>query len=274
MPAQLNKDRIYDVIDDGALTGGVHLFDTVDSTNAWSLRQCEQGRELPFVCFAEHQTKGRGRRGHHWVSPERANIYMSLAWAFKLPVNSLGMLSLMQGIAVVQCLRRFDVEAVEIKWPNDVLVNGAKIAGILIETTSVRAESCKAIIGIGLNYQMPEDIITESTMAWTDVAHARPQPLPDRSEIAACLLQQAMAMCQRYQQSAAALVADYSDELEVLVNRSVEVLHEDGRKLTGTTMGLTTQGELRVMIDNREQRFSSADISLLPRVQGENSADH
>ena len=83
-----------------------------------------------------------------------------------------------------------------------------------------------------------------------------------------------MAMCVRYQQSAAALVADYSDELEVLVNRSVEVLHEDGRKLTGTTMGLTTQGELRVMIDNREQRFSSADISLLPRVQGENSADH
>jgi BirA family biotin operon repressor/biotin-[acetyl-CoA-carboxylase] ligase len=199
---------------------------------------------------------------------------MSLAWPFKLPVNSLGMLSLMQGIAVVHCLHKFGVSSAEIKWPNDVLVNGSKIAGILIETTSVRAESCKVIIGIGLNYQMPEDVITDSTMKWTDVAHECPEPLPDRGEIAACLLQEAMAMCQRYQQSAAALAADYADELAVLNNRLVQVLHEDGRKLVGTTMGLTARGELRVVIDNREQTFSSADISLLPATQGETNADH
>ena len=81
-------------------------------------------------------------------------------------------------------------------------------------------------------------------------------------------------MCQRYQHSAASLVADYADELAVLNNRPVQVMHEDGRKLVGTTMGLTARGELRVMIDNSEQTFNSADISLLPPTQGENNADH
>ena len=274
MPAQLNTDKIYEVVNDGVLPGGLHVFDSIDSTNAWALEQCDEGRELPFVCFAEHQTKGRGRRGRHWLSPERANIYMSLAWPFKLPVNSLGMLSLMQGVAVVRCLRRLGITSAEIKWPNDVLVNGSKIAGILIETTAIRPESCKVVIGIGLNYRMPDDFVAESAMTWTDLAHTCPGPLPDRGEIAASLLEEAITMCQRYQQSAASLVADYADELGVLENRPVQVLHEDGRKLTGTTMGLTARGELRVMIDNTEQTFSSADISLLPRVQGEKNADH
>ena len=274
MPAQLNTDRIYKVVDDGVLPGGLHLFDSIDSTNAWALKQCDDGRELPFVCFAEHQTKGRGRRGRHWLSPERANIYMSLAWPFKLPVNNLGMLSLMQGMAVVNCLRKLGISSAEIKWPNDVLVHGRKIAGILIETTAIRPESCKVVIGIGLNYDMPEDFVAESAMACADLAHVCPGPLPGRDEVAASLLEETIIMCQRYQQAAASLVADYADDLEVLNNRQVQVLHEDGRKLVGTTLGLTSRGELRVMIDNSEQTFSSADISLLPPAQGENNADY
>ena len=264
MPAQLNTDRIYDVIDAGALTGGVHLFDSIDSTNAWALSQCDEGRDLPFVCFAEHQTKGRGRRGRHWISPEGANIYMSLAWPFKLPVNNLGLLSLMQGVAVVQCLHQLGVETAEIKWPNDVLVNGNKIAGILIETTAIRTNSCKAVIGIGLNYRMPDNFEPESSMIWTDLAHVYPGALPDRGEVAASLLKAVMVMCQRYQQYGDELVSDYADELDALAGRQVQVLHEDGRQLLGTTLGVTARGELRVLINGSEQVFSSADISLIP----------
>lgn len=271
MPAQLNKDSIYRVLDAGALAGGVHLFDSIDSTNAWSLQQCREGRSLPFACFAEHQSKGRGRRGRHWVSPQRANIYMSLAWPFDLPVDSLGMLSLMQGVAVVRCLRQIGIGRAEIKWPNDVLVNGDKIAGILIETTAVKAGSCTAVIGIGLNYRMPEDFVAESTMLWTDIVHACKAELPDRSDVAARVLQECMVMCQRYQQQGVALVAEYQGELGALANRKIRIQHEDGRRLRGTSMGVTGRGELRVLVDGREQVFSSADISLIPDVEGGSS---
>ena len=263
MPAHLNTDRIYEVVNAGSLAGGMHLFDSIDSTNTWALGQCDEGRDLPFVCFAEHQTKGRGRRGRHWISPECANIYMSLAWPFQLPVNNLGILSLMQGVAVVQCLHQLGVETAEIKWPNDVLVNGSKIAGILIETTAIRKNSCKAVIGIGLNYRMPDNFEPESSMRWTDLVHVYPGTLPDRGEVAACLLKAVMVMCQRYQQYGDELVSDYADELDALAGRQVQVLHEDGRQLLGTTLGVTARGELRVLINGSEQVFSSADISLI-----------
>ena len=137
----------------------VVVHDTIDSTNTWALKECKGGRSLPFVCFAEQQTEGKGRRGKAWVMPPGSNVAMSLAWSFVLPYQSLQLLPLSIAMAIVETLESFGLKRVQIKWPNDVYVDGVKIAGVLIETKILKSNAdnkntIAVVIGIGLNYDM------------------------------------------------------------------------------------------------------------------------
>jgi BirA family biotin operon repressor/biotin-[acetyl-CoA-carboxylase] ligase len=132
---------------------------TIDSTNTWALKECKAGRPLPFVCFAERQTEGKGRRGKAWVMPPESNVAMSLAWSFVLPYQSLQLLPLSIAMAIVETQEGFNLKRVQIKWPNDVYVDGVKIAGVLIETKMLKRNvdnknTIAVVIGIGLNYDM------------------------------------------------------------------------------------------------------------------------
>jgi BirA family biotin operon repressor/biotin-[acetyl-CoA-carboxylase] ligase len=262
MAKEINKEIVLQTIEQGLFPGGIHLFSSVDSTNDWVLDELKRGRQAPFVCIADHQSKGRGRRGRHWLSPSAANIYMSLAWHFELSSDRLGLLSLAQGVAVIRALEKIGVNGAWLKWPNDVLVNDEKIAGVLIEISAVRADSCDAVIGIGVNYQMPDNIMPESAMHWTDVVHAAGDLLADRSALVAMLLHEAVGMCRLYQQKAMKIVSDIKHEVEVFNNKPVTVLLENGERLLGTVMGVNELGELRVLVDGGERVFNSADVSI------------
>ena len=262
MADEINKEIVLQFIEEGLFPGGVHLFDSIDSTNDWSIRELGQGREPAFVCIADHQSKGRGRRGRHWLSPPAANIYCSIAWHFELPVDKLGVLSLAQGVAVIKALEKIGISNAWLKWPNDVLIDGEKIAGILIEASGVRANSCNAVIGIGLNYRMPENITPESGMRWTDVAHSNCAMPADRTKLLAILLNEAVNMCRLYQHKTGAILPDIKPELDGLNNRDVSVHLDNGDQLTGTVLGVNERGELRVIVDGNERVFNSADVSL------------
>jgi len=262
MANEINKEIVLQLIEEGSFPGGVHVFDSIESTNDWSLAELKQGREPAFVCIADHQSKGRGRRGRHWLSPPAANIYCSLAWHFELTVDKLCVLSLAQGVAVINALEKIGINNAWLKWPNDVLIKGEKIAGILIETSDVRADSCNVVIGIGLNYRMPDNITPESGMRWTDVAHSNCAMTADRNNLLAILLNEAVSMCRLYQQKAGAILSDIKVELDVLNNREVSVHLDNGDQLTGTVLGVNERGELRVLVNGSERVFNSADISL------------
>lgn len=269
MSDAFNKKTVLQFVDDGLFPGGVHLFDSIDSTNDWSLGELRQGRALPFVCMADHQSKGRGRRGRRWLSPPAANIYLSLAWHFQLSADRLGVLSLAQGVAVIRALKTIGINNAWLKWPNDVLIEDEKIAGVLIETSGIRANSCNAVIGIGLNCRMPENVVAESEMHWTDVARSI-EGVPDRNALAATVISETINMCRQYQQKGAAIISEFGHELAVLQGRDVEVHLDDGSHLTATVLGINAAGELRVLVKGRERVFNSADVSLKKPVdQGE-----
>lgn len=259
---KLDKETVLQLIEEGLFTGGVHLFDSIGSTNDWSLAELKHGREPPFVCITDHQSRGRGRRGRHWLSPPAANIYMSLAWHFELPADQLGVLSLAQGIAVINALRQAGIRQAWLKWPNDVMINANKIAGVLIETSAMRANSCNAVIGIGLNYQIPENSMPESAICMTDVAHSGSAGLPGRNNLLAILLKETVSMCHLYQQKATAILADFKHELEALNGKIVSVHAEKDDWLTGTVLGINDTGELRVLVAGHERTFNSADVSI------------
>jgi len=263
MTNELDKEILLQQIEDGLFPGGIHIFDSVDSTNDWVSAELRQGRQTPFVCIADHQSRGRGRRGRHWISPPGANIYLSIAWHFELPPEQLGLLSLAQGVAVIRALTSSRIKGAWLKWPNDVLINQDKIAGILIETSRLRANSCNVVIGIGLNYRMPASAMPESDIHWTDVAHAAgSEPVPDRNNMVMMLITEVVKMCDRYQENALSMFKELQGELGALTGKDVSLHLDNGTLLNGTVLGINQRGELRVRVQGRERVFNSADISL------------
>ncbi len=126
----------------------VRVVQRCTSTNDLLLQERDAAR--PLLVAAEEQTAGRGRRGRRWQSAPGAGILFSLARRVRRPPRELAALSLVAGVAVTRALRRLGVAQAALKWPNDLVVNGAKLGGILVETRSQAAAS-HAVIGIGIN---------------------------------------------------------------------------------------------------------------------------
>lgn len=247
------------------LPGGLFVRESLDSTNAWAMRQCHEGAVKPFACIADSQTQGRGRRGRQWMSPPRSNIYLSLAWPFDCAVNELGALPIVIGKAVVDVLHSIGIADAVQKWPNDVLVNTDKIAGLLIETVNVNSAGCTVVIGIGLNWSMPDGFTIDANTGWTDIRHClrdRNNAIPDRNSLIASVLHACIDACRRYQDRGAARLMESPEMRALFSGQQVNVLLESGQQLHGLALGLTAGGELRVRIDGAERVFSSADVSL------------
>ena len=134
----------------------VEVVAETGSTNADLLARASQLSE-PVLLVAEHQTAGRGRAGRSWLSSSENSLTFSLAWKFDGGLQALSGLPLAVGVALGDALGQLGVQ-VQLKWPNDVLKDGDKLAGILIETQSAPAGGTWAVIGIGLNLIMPDEL--------------------------------------------------------------------------------------------------------------------
>ncbi len=255
----LSAEKITACLQTGALP--VIVLQSVDSSNEWCRRQCRQGVKPPFVCFAGQQTRGRGRRGRHWHSPAGSNLYLSMVWHFERDLSRLGLLPLMAGLAVRDCLHQAGVGKATLKWPNDVLVNGRKIAGVLVETVPGSGGAANTmIIGVGLNVAMPDATVIPAAR-WTDLQQVLPaEQQVSRNALAAMLLDHLMRACQRYAQQPQACLQRLQELFAT--GQPVEVLSAQGERLHGVMLGISDSGECRVRIGGRERRFSSADISL------------
>ncbi|MFP8965515.1 bifunctional biotin--[acetyl-CoA-carboxylase] ligase/biotin operon repressor BirA [Pokkaliibacter sp. CJK22405] len=142
----------------------VHYSHSLDSTNLTAMNMVAEGKTHGQLVVAEHQAAGRGRRGKSWHSPFGENIYLSLIWSFQGGLAGLEGLSLAIGLGLAKGLHRLGVEGVELKWPNDVLIDNKKVSGILIEVSGETEGECHVVIGIGLNVEMQnatDDLITQ-----------------------------------------------------------------------------------------------------------------
>jgi len=109
----------------------LEIHDTLPSTNTYLVEASQQGALSGFVCFAEHQTAGKGRRGRQWVSPYGSNLYLSILWRFQQGgMASTAGLSLAIGVAVIRALRAQGFSEAGLKWPNDIYCQGKKLGGI------------------------------------------------------------------------------------------------------------------------------------------------
>jgi len=250
----------------------VVVCETVDSTNSWCLAQSKTGRKLPFVCFAEVQHSGRGRRGKHWLMPAFSNIAMSLCWSFQRSQLQSGLLPLSIAVAVSEMLQHIGLKQVQVKWPNDIYVRGKKMAGILLETRPLAGNNLCVVAGIGLNYDIscfyrePERVQDFSLATVTDIyqeLHVRkPANLPDRTDVAAMLLKKIVHLCQHYEQESINSLDKFRRYYDYCKNRQVNILLDDNTVLSGFGRGVTECAELLVLINGRLRQFNSAEVSV------------
>ena len=170
----------------------VEVVAQTGSTNADLLARVPS-LDGPLLLAAVEQTAGRGRAGRPWLSAPEASLTFSLAWPFAGGPGRLAGLPLAVGVALVETLRALDVK-VQLKWPNDLLKDGSKLAGILVETQAVQA-STWAVIGVGLNLALPDEL--ESAIG-RPAASATWLARMDRNELLARLLDSLAAMAEEF----------------------------------------------------------------------------
>lgn len=219
----------------------VRVLERCASTNAVLLG--EQLRR-PMLLAANEQTAGRGRRGRRWHSPPGCGALFSLGLPLARPVRQLGGLSIVAGVAAVRALRALGAADAALKWPNDLLLRGAKLGGILVETRAQGAGSA-AVIGIGVNWCKAPGLTTRLRRGVAALEDCL-QPLPARNAVIGALAREVLAALRAF--DAAGFEAFRGDwhALHAYAGKALRVRLADGRVLAGVAEGLAADGALQL----------------------------
>ncbi len=241
----------------------LELNDVVDSTNDQLLAV----RDLPAgrfdACFAEYQQAGRGRRGRHWTSPFGSGLCLSLNWAWAETPPQLGALSLVVGAAIVQSLQSLSAGGLQLKWPNDILHQGKKLGGILIELRAESGGPAYVVVGVGLNTRLSQqsrEALRAAGTEATDLTSALAQP-PARSELAGKLLGSLALALDEFGRSGLRPWLEHWRRADALRGQSV-IVSLGEQRIEGISAGIDEEGALCLDCNGARRRFVSGEVSL------------
>jgi BirA family biotin operon repressor/biotin-[acetyl-CoA-carboxylase] ligase len=236
----------------------VRVFMEIDSTNSYLLEQ-KLTDPRGMLVLAERQSAGRGRRGRSWISPFGTNLYMSLLWRMPLAQTSIEGLSLAVGLAVIQGLEAENFPGITMKWPNDLLLQDAKVAGILIELKPPQSDFVELVIGVGINLQMPQASGQLIDQPWRDLS-AQMQG-KNRNSIAASIISSLITALEKFASTGfAGFRQDWQDK-DAFFNRPVE-LHMGEATITGIAKGVNEQGAVCLLVDDEIREFHGGEMTL------------
>ncbi|MFL9880112.1 biotin--[acetyl-CoA-carboxylase] ligase [Herbaspirillum rhizosphaerae] len=263
----ISAERIAALIaessNDHAKPVAIEVVAQTGSTNADLLARVTT-LATPTLLVAESQTAGRGRAGRAWHTTATSALTFSLAWKFQRPVQALIGLPLAIGVALAEALVVFGIK-VELKWPNDVLRDGAKLAGILIETaqnkvTDANAKaSTWAVIGIGVNLAMPQDLQDRIGRAVADVSELQSH---DRERLLALLLSALSDALAEFDAQGFSAFAARWNRLHAYAGRAVRILDNDRVVHEGTAVGVDDKGCFLMDTANGRIAVVAGDVSL------------
>lgn len=258
----LDAERIRSELDAATRRrlGALSVHWQIDSTST-ELRRRERAPAGIEVCLAELQTAGRGRRGRAWYSPLGGNLYFSLRRGFDAGMGALSGLSLVAGVAVIEALGDCGVAGIGLKWPNDVLADGRKLAGILVELGGEFLGPCQAVIGVGINLRLPARARARIDQPAIDLAGVGDGKVPSRNRLAARLIVRLAGALDRFETHGFGAFADAYARCDLLRERRVRVLAA-GAVREGVATGVDPRGALLVRHGRTLARYDSAEISV------------
>ena len=238
----------------------IHL-EQIDSTNTEARRQAMQGIAEGLVITAEKQTAGKGRRGRSWESPEGENLYFSMLLRPEVPIDKTPMLTLIMALSVAKAVNKFCGLDPLIKWPNDLVLSGKKICGILTEMHMSESQIEDVIVGTGINVNQ-ELFSSELVDKATSLLLESNRKL-DKKQLLEVVLVEFATLYETFLevQDLSFIQEEYNGRL---VNRNKEVLVlEPGNEYQAVARGINSKGELLVVKeDGSEEAVYAGEVSV------------
>lgn len=232
----------------------IHYQPIISSTNEWILQNIPSLKKGD-LCVAEYQTAGRGRRGRQWLSPFAGQIILSFYWTFD-PRKPIEGLSLVIGLAIAEVLN------VQVKWPNDMLFEGRKLGGILVEIANHKNGLMNLVIGVGINVSLPKQ--TEISQPYAQLSEIDPDI--DRQALFPTLIQHLYTRLERFEKEG--INAEFQQAWKnhnVFFNSEVNVITEQ-RVISGIEQGIDERGYLKVRCGDEIRMFSGGEVSLRKKM--------
>ncbi len=237
----------------------LEVFSELDSTNQFLLDRVVGRPQMPFLCLAEYQSQGRGRRGRNWYAPFATSLNYSLAWPFEQTAFLSG-LSLAIGVIVAESLAAVGVSGVMLKWPNDLIVNEKKLAGILIELRGEVGGTVWAVIGVGINVNMSHDELSAIDQPWVSCRQVVGAKL-SRNLLARELTQRLFSGLVSFQEQGFSAFTHRWRSLDWLRDKPISIDQGD-RKIAAIARGVTEEGLLTAETSAGPVNLSSGEVSV------------
>ena len=257
------------LLDTAALKKGLHTkrfgqkifsFETIDSTNNCAKALAACWAEEGTVVLAEEQTAGRGRLGRTWLAAPNENLTFSLVLRPELPSEAMNLLPLYAAVGVAEAIEKTTGLAVECKWPNDLIIGGKKLAGILLEG-SLKEESVDyVVIGIGLNVNQtdfPPDLASRATSLRLESGRD-----VDRAELLRTILRTLEEHYRTIMKQGFHAILPLWLSRTHMINRQITV-SQDGTTLSGVVTGLSPEGALILRTNGTEKTLYAGDVSIV-----------
>ena len=259
-PDLLRPADILEGLDTRTLGARVLCFEEIESTNTALMELAEQGAPEGTVLIAGSQSAGRGRMGRPWSSPPGVNLYLSVLLKPSILPGSAPHLTFVSSLAAALALREHCGLDARVKWPNDILVGGRKIAGLLNEMQAETDKLKHLVLGLGINLNMrPEQFPADLRYPATSVLMEQGRAVR-RLEFTRALLEQLDGLYQSYRRDGFAPIASAWSGLCDLAGRRVQV-DQQSRLLTGDYLGLDADGALLLRLDDGSRtRILSGDV--------------
>ena len=258
----LNEKLIFNELGDtNQLLNQLEILTSIGSTNTYLLDSAINSKK--HAVFAEQQTAGRGQFNRPWLSSNFGkNIALSLLGHLPNQPDKLTGLSLVMGLAVVQALEEYGLNDIKLKWPNDIVYQDKKLAGILIETRSAKSGFYTVVIGIGLNLYNPITNLhsIDINQAITNIYSIQKRP-PQRNRLAGLLLKNSLITLSEFQSKDFAIFIEAWQKLDNLRDKSIQI-QTSNDTLEGIARGINSKGQLCIDIEGKRCFFSSGEVRI------------
>jgi BirA family transcriptional regulator, biotin operon repressor / biotin---[acetyl-CoA-carboxylase] ligase len=262
-PERVNAVKLLDGLETKLMGQKLHIFDQVDSTMTVAHRLVTEGAPEGTLVVAEEQNAGRGRMGRKWLSPRGKGIYMSLILKPRVPVFFTPQLTLLTAVAVCRAVRKFTGLDIGIKWPNDLLIGGKKLCGILLEISGDDERLTYVIAGIGISANfLPEDYPEELRKIATSIAIEKGETI-SREALIQAILKDFEELYELYHEQGFAPIRLLWEALSVSLHKTIRVISPTGEWVEGAAEAIDDSGALNVRTpDGNMYRIFSGEVEL------------
>lgn len=236
----------------------LRVFGEIDSTSLRLMTRAGTEKINGVVYVAERQTNGRGRRGRTWLTPAGGSIALSFGREVAVSVAEVAPLSLIVGLAIANAMRRSDIHGISLKWPNDVLVDGAKVGGVLIELAET-ASPLILVIGVGINIGCGAEVGASLGVPVGDVLAQH--PYVSRNDLIAEVISSIHEFTNRFESQGFSGMRSEWEQLHFHQNRRVKLIGPN-ESLEGVARGVTACGELILETSSGLRYFNTGEVSL------------